>query len=143
MSLTTLIGRFAGRSSAKPDHLRQGERGEKLAAKFLRRRRGFKILLRNLKAKRGEIDIVCRDKETLVFVEVKTRASEEFGAPAEAVDREKRFHLSKAALEYLRLLDNPDILFRFDIVEVVMDGDQTKEIRHIPNAFPLSEPFRY
>jgi putative endonuclease len=143
MSLATLIERFAGRSSAKPEHLQQGERGEKLAARFLRRKCRFKILLRNFKAKHGEIDIVCRDKDTLVFVEVKTRASEEFGTPAEAVDREKRFHLSKAALEYLRLLDNPDILFRFDIVEVVMDGDAPPEIRHIPNAFQLSEPFRY
>jgi putative endonuclease len=143
MSLTTLIERLAGRTSAKPQHLRQGERGEKLAAKFLRHKCGFKVLLRNFKAKHGEIDIVCRDKDTLVFVEVKTRASEEFGTPADAVDRDKKFHLSKAALEYLRLLDNPDILFRFDIVEVVMNGDNVQDIRHIPNAFQLSEPFRY
>jgi putative endonuclease len=143
MSLAALIERFAGRSFAKPAHLQQGERGEKLAARFLRRKCGFKILLRNFKAKHGEIDIVCRDRDTLVFVEVKTRCSEGFGAPAEAVDRAKRFHVCKAALEYLRMLDNPDIFFRFDIVEVVMPDDGSPEIRHIPNAFQLTEPFRY
>ena len=78
-----------------------------------------------------------------MFVEVKTRATEDFGQPAEAVDKAKRFHLSKAALDYLRRLGNPDILFRFDIVEVVMDGNNAAEIRLIPNAFQLSEPFRY
>jgi putative endonuclease len=143
MQLPFLFRRLFTRKPRRSPHLIAGAHGEKLAARFLRRKHGYKILLRNFQSKHGEIDIVCRDKDTLVFVEVKTRASEDFGTPAEAVDREKRFHLSKAALDYLRRLGNPDILFRFDIVEVVMDGNNASDIRLIPNAFTLSEPFRY
>jgi putative endonuclease len=80
-----------------------------------------------------------------VFVEVKTRKTEEFGLPSEAVQREKQRNLSKAALDYLRLLGNPRIHFRFDIVEVIiLDGAKKPgDIRLIQNAFDLSEPFIY
>jgi putative endonuclease len=121
-----------------------GARGEKTAAKYLRRR-GYKILLRNFRSGKAEVDIVARHKDWLVFVEVKTRRTEQFGAPSEAVDREKHRNLSKAALDYLRLLDNPPIHFRFDVVEVVQrDGVRTPDaIRLIQNAFDLSEPYIY
>src|SRR6266851_7351009 len=110
-------------SKGSSDHLRRGARGEKLACGFLRRH-GYKILYRNFRGRRGgEIDIVCRDNDTLVFVEVKTRGREDFGRPVEAVDREKRKRISRGALAWLRMLDNPDILFRFDVVEVVVAGD--------------------
>jgi putative endonuclease len=89
----------------------------------------------------GEIDLVCRDREVLVFVEVKTRTSEEFGRPAAAVDRAKRRRIIRAAIAWLRMLDLPDIAFRFDIVEVVTGPDAG--IRHIENAFHLPEPYRY
>jgi putative endonuclease len=80
-----------------------------------------------------------------VFVEVKTRETEEYGAPSEAVNKTKQRHMSKVALDYLRLLDYPKIHFRFDIVEVVQRADSKKpdDIRLIPNAFDLSEPFIY
>jgi putative endonuclease len=121
-----------------------GARGEKTAAKYLRRR-GYKILLKNFRSGKAEVDIVARHKDWLVFVEVKTRKTEQFGAPSEAVDREKHRNLSKAALDYLRLLDNPPIRFRFDVVEVVQrDGVRTPDaIRLIQNAFDLSEPYIY
>jgi len=121
-----------------------GARGEKTAAKYLRRR-GYKILLKNFRSGKAEVDIVARHKDWLVFVEVKTRKTEQFGAPSEAVDREKHRNLSKAALDYLRLLDNPPIHFRFDVVEVVQrDGVRTPDaIRLIQNAFDLSEPYIY
>lgn len=77
----------------------------------------------------------------LVFVEVKTRSSEKFGRPAEAVDRRKRRLIVRAAMHWLRLLDHPDVAFRFDIVEVI-DGPEL-EIRHITNAFNLPTPFHY
>src|SRR5437870_5162603 len=74
-------------SKRSSDHLRRGARGEKLACRYLRRN-GYKILYRNFRGRRGrEIDIVCRHADTLVFVEVKTRAREDFGRPFEAVDR--------------------------------------------------------
>jgi putative endonuclease len=121
-----------------------GERGEKFAARYLRRH-GYKILVRRFKSRAGEIDIVCRHKDWLVFVEVKTRKSDQYGAPSEAVTREKQKHMSKVALEYLRLLDNPQIHWRFDIVEVIMQDGSRKpdDIRLIQNAFDLSAPFIY
>ena len=121
-----------------------GERGEKFAARYLRRH-GYKILVRRFKSRAGEIDLVCRHKDWLVFVEVKTRKSDNYGAPSEAVTREKQKHMSKVALEYLRLLDNPQIHWRFDIVEVIMQDGARKpdDIRLIQNAFDLSEPFIY
>jgi putative endonuclease len=121
-----------------------GERGEKFAARYLRRH-GYKILVQRFQSRAGEIDIVCRHKDWLVFVEVKTRKSDQYGAPSEAVTPEKQRHMSKVALEYLRLLDNPRIHWRFDIVEVIMPEGARKpdEIRLIPNAFDLSEPFVY
>jgi len=126
-----------------PEHLRRGRRGEKLASKFLRSR-GYKILYRNFKDRRGgEIDIVCRDGDTLVFVEVKTRGGEEFGRPMEAVSREKQMRVSKGGLAWLRLLDNPDITFRFDVVEVLWPEEGDPSCALIQNAFELSHPYIY
>jgi putative endonuclease len=103
---------------------------------------GWKILRRNFRAPHGgEIDIVCRDREVLVFVEVKTRTSDSYGRPAEAVDKKKRRLLVRAAMAWLRMLDMPDIAFRFDIIEV-LDG-RPPEINHIENAFSLPTPFHY
>ncbi len=129
--------------SAGPEHLVRGASGEKLAGRFLRRN-GFKILYRNFRGRSGgEIDIVCRDGETLVFVEVKTRSREDFGRPIDAVDREKQKRVSRGGLAWLRMLDDPDILFRFDVVEVIMTKDAEPRIELIRNAFPLSEPYIY
>jgi putative endonuclease len=126
-----------------PEHLRRGARGEKLAARFLRSR-GYKILYRNFKDRHGgEIDIVCRDGDTLVFVEVKTRRSEEFGRPIEAVDRQKQLRVSKGGLAWLRLLDNPDVTFRFDVIEVLLPEEGEPRCELIQNAFELSQPYIY
>ena len=131
------------KASSTPQHLRRGAYGEKLAARFLRSR-GYKILYRNFKGRSGgEIDIVCRDRDTLVFVEVKTRTREDFGRPFTAVDRQKRKRISRGALNWLRMLDNPDILFRFDVVEVLVTEDARARIELIKNAFPLSKPYLY
>jgi putative endonuclease len=121
-----------------------GARGEKAAARYLRRH-GYKILLKNFRSGKAEVDIVARHRDWLVFVEVKTRETEQFGAPSEAVDRDKQRNLSKAALDYLRMLGNPRIHFRFDIVEVIIANGSKKpdDIRLIQNAFDLSEPFIY
>ncbi len=129
---------------ASSPKLELGARGEKAAAKHLRRH-GYKILVRRFKSHSGEIDIVCRHKDTLVFVEVKTREDEHLGAPSEAVDGRKQRHISKVALDYLRLLNYPEIKFRFDIVEVLMHHGAKKpdEVRLIQDAFELSEPYTY
>lgn len=119
-----------------------GRRGEKLAAKFLRRS-GFKVIYRNFRAPRGgEVDLVCRDGDELVFVEVKTRSTRDYGSPASAVNREKQALIARGALAWLRLLDNPDLIFRFDIVEVVID-DSGASFNLVRAAFQLPEPHRY
>src|SRR5437899_7532472 len=92
------------RSLPKSGHLRRGARGEKLACRYLKRN-GYKILLRNFRGRSGgEIDVVCRDNDTLVFVEVKTRTREDFGRPFFAVDRAKQKRISRGALALLRML---------------------------------------
>ena len=125
------------------EHLERGARGETLACQHLRRA-GFKILYRNFRGRTGgELDIVCREGDTLVFVEVKTRGSEEFGRPFEAVRSDQQRRISRGALAWLRLLDNPDILFRFDVVEVVMPERGKPRVELIRNAFQLSAPYLY
>jgi len=76
-------------------------------------------------------------------VEVKTRASEDFGRPFEAVNREKQKRISRGALAWLRMLDNPDIFFRFDVVEVIAVDGAKARVELIKNAFPLSKPYLY
>ncbi len=123
--------------------MRRGKRGEDLACRFLRRR-GYKILYRNFRGRRGgEIDIVCRDRDTLVFVEVKTRADENWRRPFEDLRRDQRARITVGGLAWLRLLDNPDILFRFDVVEVVLEDGEAPRIELIRNAFQLADTYIY
>jgi putative endonuclease len=129
--------------SKRAAHLQRGASGEKLACRHLRRR-GYKILYRNFRGRTGgEIDIVCRDGDTLVFVEVKTRSREDFGRPFEAVRRDQQRRISRGALAWLRMLDNPDILFRFDVVEVLMREHEEPRVELIQNAFPLADNYIY
>ena len=128
--------------SPKPLHLRYGELGER-AAKHQLRRQGLKFLTANFRSPRGEIDLVCREKDCLVFVEVKTRSSEEWTRPAAAVNAERRQRLTRAALDYLRLVKNPKVKVRFDIVEVLLEDGAVREVRHLPNSFAMERPYRY
>ena len=116
-----------------------------LAERYLRRNH-YRILCRNfVPPGGGEVDLVCRDKadDTLVFVEVKTRASEERGRPADAVDYDKQRRVARGAMAWLRLLNFPDIRFRFDIVEVLATDREKPGITLIRNAFPLPDYYVY
>jgi len=118
-----------------------GKTGEDLAVGFLRES-GYKIIARNYKTRLGEIDIVAREKGVVCFVEVKTRSSDRFGLPQEAVLRSKQRQISKAALEFLK---NNDLLgqsARFDVVSVVLAAEGQK-IDLIRNAFELDRSFTY
>ena len=126
----------------KPLHLRHGELGESAAKKFLKQQ-GLKFLAANFRSERGEIDLVFRDADCLVFVEVKTRSSEDWVRPAAAVNARKRRLLSQTALDYLRLLKNPQVKVRFDIVEVLLTDGAVREVRHLPNTFAMEKPYRY
>ena len=131
---------FVGK--AKPEHLRRGELGERAAKKHLQKL-GLKFLTANFRSARGEIDLIFSDGDCLAFVEVKTRSSEDWTRPAAAVDARKRRLLSQTALDYLRLLKNPPVKIRFDIVEVLLASGEVREERHLPNTFTLSKPYRY
>jgi putative endonuclease len=130
------------RSRPRPVHLQRGQLGEEAAKRHLRRQ-GLKFLTANFRSPRGEIDLVFRDQDCLVFVEVKARSSEDWARPARAVDADKRRRLSKAALDYLQLLGKPAIRIRFDVVEVLLAQGGVREVRHLPNTFNLSHPYQY
>src|SRR5512136_950180 len=107
----------------KPDHLRAGEWGEKLAVRLLERK-SYRILGRRVRVgKHDELDIVARHGDVLVFVEVKTRKGEEFGRPISSVHRFKRRVLSRAAIRYMKNLRSRPDYFRFDVVEIVGSDD--------------------
>jgi putative endonuclease len=125
----------------QPEHLRRGELGEQAAKKHLQRL-GLKFLTANFRSDRGEIDLIFRESDCLVFVEVKTRSSESWTRPAAAVNARKRRLLSQTALDYLSLLKDPRIKIRFDIVEVLLADGEVREVRHLPNSFHLSPPYR-
>ncbi|MCC7517864.1 MAG: YraN family protein [Verrucomicrobiae bacterium] len=123
------------------DRQKRGAAGEAVAEAFLRRA-GFKILVRRYACRYGEVDLVARDNDTLVFIEVKARRSAAFGDPAQAVASEKQRHISRTALHYLREIGHPQVPVRFDIVEV-LDAPPAPSCRHYVNAFALAEPYVY
>lgn len=112
-----------------------GNKGEKRAANFLRKQ-GYQIIEKNYHSLLGEIDIVAKEGESIVFVEVKTRRSTDFGLPEEALSYDKRRRLSKLALNYLahRRIEGSNC--RFDVVSILMDNNKVKHIELIKNAFP-------
>jgi putative endonuclease len=126
---------------SRPDTQAAGRWGEDVAADFLEQA-GYKVLGRRVRPDaRDEIDLVVRKGESLVFVEVKTRASEDFGRPASAVNSAKRKTLSRAAVRYLRQLGFPKLYYRFDTVEVIGKEGEKPVVRHIENAFPFDRRY--
>ena len=140
----------------EPEHLQRGRLGERAAKAFLQKQ-GMKFLAANFRSSRGEIDLIFRERcklpsgsfftrngtDCLVFVEVKTRSSETWTRPAAAVNARKKRLLSQTALDYLRLLKDPEVKMRFDIVEVLLTEGTVSEVRHLPNTFSLSAPYRH
>jgi putative endonuclease len=113
-----------------------GQTGEDLAFKLLKKK-GYKILERNYKSPLGEIDIIAREGKTLVFVEVKTRLTSDFGTAKGAVGPRKQRKVSMVALDYLKrhsLLEHPA---RFDVVAIDLDHEQ-ENIELFRNAFDLA-----
>jgi len=102
------------------DRLSLGKKGELMAQKFLRQK-GLKIIATNFYTPRGELDIIAQEKDELVFVEVKTRTSELFGKPEEAVDKRKQEKLQKLAEFFLAQHSRQNSPIRFDVVVVKLD----------------------
>lgn len=120
-----------------------GERGEKIAADWLRRTRGFTIVAHNWRSprdRRDELDLVCHDGEVLVFVEVKARAPEALVPGYHAVDARKKRVLQRAARAYLAGLGEKPRTFRLDVVEVVLTAEP--EVLHFENVALFPKHFR-
>ena len=100
------------------------------------KKRGYRIIEKNYVCKMGEMDIIAREKDTLVFVEVKTRTSTLFGPPQLAVNSSKQKQLSKVALNYLNEKRLKDVKARFDVVAILL-GQKGEEIELIRDAFDL------
>jgi putative endonuclease len=108
--------------------------GESIAAHFLQGK-GYDILERNYYTRYGELDIICEKDRKLVFVEVKTRRSTQFGSPEEAVTRQKINHLRKAAMVYLNNWKGPYREIQFDVITILIDAGGQPGINHIEQAF--------
>lgn len=115
-------------------HLLLGRLGERVACRHLLRL-GYDVLARRYRARRSELDLVAFDGEVLVFIEVKTRRTSEFGEPWEFVDWEKRQLLQSAADEFISRYDLGRYTYRFDIVSVVAPGTPAESVSLFRNAF--------
>lgn len=117
-----------------------GKQGEDLAAAYLKMH-SHKIIQRNYRQKSGEIDIISRDQDTLVFVEVKTRKNLRFGHPFEAVTLKKQAQISRVALDYLTRNRLTEQAVRFDVISVIITEDGKPEIEHLANCFETTGNF--
>ena len=117
-----------------------GRLGEKIAARWLWTR-GCKVLYRNFRGPDGgELDIVCRHRDTLVFVEVKTRTSTAFGRPAQAVTLDKQTLIQRGAAAWIKLLGCPENLkWRYDVAEVLLIPKEKPRVNWIHAAFNTDE----
>jgi putative endonuclease len=117
-------------------HQQFGKKSESIAVTHLKKI-GYRILHQNYRTKLGEIDIIAKDKDTLVFVEVKARRSNRFGNPKWAVTPQKQRTISMVALYYLNEMCTPAIRARFDVVSILSTkGEPLVEV--VKNAFPLA-----
>ncbi len=120
----------------KSDNKKTGKTGEDIATAFLRKKR-YKIIERNYKCVFGEIDIVARDMSDIVFIEVKSRKSKDFGEPEDAVTLNKQRKISKVALNYLKEKNLDDHKARFDVIAIKL-STEGNIVKHIKNAFELA-----
>jgi putative endonuclease len=113
-----------------------GKLGEDLALKKIKRM-GYKCIVRNYRCSLGEVDLIAKDGDTLVFVEIKTRKGKSLEYAKEAVDRRKKRQLSKVALAYMKENHCSGTKSRFDVVAVNLEGNK-KQIEVVKNAFELA-----
>ena len=117
-----------------------GKQGEVAAERFLLKC-GYTILFRNYEDRFGEVDLIAVDRETIVFVEVKTRSTDQAGDPTEAVDETKQMHLTKTGVGFLKWHRLTEYAARFDVIAILGSPlEDTADIRHYVNAFePVGE----
>ncbi|MBW1805418.1 MAG: YraN family protein [Deltaproteobacteria bacterium] len=118
------------------ERLELGRKGEDLALRKVKRL-GYKCIARNYRCPLGEIDLIARDGDCLVFIEIKTRKGRSVGYAKEAIDKRKMRQISKVALAYMKANDCCDVRARFDVVAINMNEGR-EEIEVIQNAFDLA-----
>jgi putative endonuclease len=118
------------------ERLELGERGETLAFEKITRL-GYTHIIRNYRCRLGEVDLVAKDGDVLVFIEIKTRKGRSLGFAKEAVNARKRKQISKVALNYMKTNNCCDVSARFDVVAVAI-GSGLPQIEVIKNAFDLA-----
>ncbi|HOV78583.1 MAG TPA: YraN family protein [Bacillota bacterium] len=112
-----------------------GAKGEEVAAEYLERN-GYRLLSKNYSCRFGEIDMVAMDRETLVFVEVRSCSGEKYGPPEESITRRKQLKLRQLAWHYLKAEGKTGSSCRFDVISVLFGGNgDVKRLEHIENAF--------
>lgn len=112
-----------------------GKQGEDVAARYLEKN-GYSVLARNYRCKLGEIDLIADDRGTLVFVEVRSKSSEDFGTAQESIRLKKQYKLRRVAWHYLKAQGKTGTCCRFDVIAVKFDRDGVVErIEQIENAF--------
>ena len=121
-------------SFLRAEHLRIGRKGENIACAFLKNRFS-EILFRNYRTSGGEIDIVARDGSILCFVEVKTRRSSSRQRPAQGLSSKQKKRIHSAAMDYMKEINSQKIIFRFDLIEVILSPWDVQELRYWENHF--------
>lgn len=112
----------------------RGRFGENRAAEFVRKRLGYRVIARNWCCERDEIDLICRDGEVLVFIEVRLRSARARVPAYYSVGRKKKAILRRVCRHYLQRLQNPPKHFRFDVIALALSDDGRYELMHYPNV---------
>ena len=113
-------------------------KGRQAAARFLERQ-GYDVIERDWECKSGTMDLIVSDEDALVFVEVKTRSNNDHGLPEEAISKDKRATCEKIAIAYLATAGVRDMAVRFDVVSILVVGEDRAFLRHHINALSLGE----
>ena len=142
-AVEALHGQANRRRPGRPAHLVTGERGER-AAYFWLRRRGYTVVARAWRSARarGDLDLIAWSagkQPTLCFVEVKTRTTRHVAPAHLAVDADKRRMLRRLARHYLRRLPSRDVAIRFDILSIYLELGKPADVQHLPGAFGWEE----
>ena len=121
----------------------RGQFGEDLAADYCKRTLGYKVITRNWRCKRDELDIICMDADVLVFVEVRARAAHALVGGFHSIDAHKKKVLLRGCKSYINRLQNPPKHFRFDVIDVSISDEGEGCIRHYGNVPLFSKHYTY
>ena len=126
-----------------PDSSRaeRGQYGENLAARYCRKTLGYRQIARNWRYKRDEVDLICRDGEVLVFIEVRARSGSALVSGFDSVDAKKKQALLRVCKAYLKQLSQPPKHLRFDVIGIVLRDNEPGEVRHYPNIALFSKHY--